>query len=169
MLANGWFLQLRAPSLVSRVRWAATLPGASELLPSGSGVQVRDYDIVSYYRRQWKSGLGPTRTQFNLWWRGTPAHPELVEGRGNLDEAGHTSTNRRCYGRRDCHATLAMTKWVRVRVWARRLRRLVIRLERSVAIQWPKDKVVGAIASASASAFLRRESNLAGISLTGRR
>ena len=25
-------------------------------------------------------------------------HPELVEGRGNLDEAEHTSANRRCYG-----------------------------------------------------------------------
>ena len=24
-------------------------------------------------------------------------HPELVEGRGNLDEVEHTSANRRCY------------------------------------------------------------------------
>ena len=39
-----------------------------------------------------------TRARFNLSLRGVPAHPEFVEGRGNLDEAGHTSTNRGCYG-----------------------------------------------------------------------
>ena len=38
------------------------------------------------------------RTRLNLSLRGSSAHPELVEGRGNLDEAEHTSTNRRCYG-----------------------------------------------------------------------
>ena len=30
--------------------------------------------------------------------RGAPAHPEPVEGRGNLDVVGHTSANRCCYG-----------------------------------------------------------------------
>ena len=39
-----------------------------------------------------------TRTRFNLSLRGAPGHPELVEGRDNLDEAEHASTNRRCYG-----------------------------------------------------------------------
>ena len=34
----------------------------------------------------------------NLSLRGAPAHPEPVEGRGNLDEVEHTSANRRCYG-----------------------------------------------------------------------
>ena len=53
-----------------------------------------------------------TRTSFNLSLRRAPAHPELVEGRGNLDEAEHTSTNRRSNG--DGIATLAMTKWVRM-------------------------------------------------------
>ena len=37
-------------------------------------------------------------TLFNLSLRGASAHPELVEGRGNLDEAEQTATNRRCYG-----------------------------------------------------------------------
>ena len=37
-------------------------------------------------------------TFFNLSLRGAPAHPEPVEGRGNLDEVEHTSANRRCYG-----------------------------------------------------------------------
>ena len=31
---------------------------------------------------------------------GAPAHPELVEGRGNLDAAEHTSANHHCYGDR---------------------------------------------------------------------
>ena len=39
-----------------------------------------------------------TCTRFDLSLRGAPAHPELVEGRGNLVEVGHTSANRRCYG-----------------------------------------------------------------------
>ena len=39
-----------------------------------------------------------TRTRFNLSLRGAPAHPALVEGRSNLDEAEHTSTNRRSNG-----------------------------------------------------------------------
>ena len=43
---------------------------------------------------QW---LSITRTYYHLSLRGTPAHPELVEGRGNLDEVEHTSANRRCY------------------------------------------------------------------------
>ena len=41
-----------------------------------------------------------TRAHCSLSLRGAPAHPELVEGRGNLDElddAEHTSTNRRCH------------------------------------------------------------------------
>ena len=46
-------------------------------------------------------------------------HPELVEGRGNLDEAEHTSTNRRCCGDQIANPRIeygvAMTKWVRVR------------------------------------------------------
>ena len=58
------------------------------------------------------------RTRFNLSLRGSSAHPELVEGRDNLDEAEHMSANRRCYG--DEIATprikygVAMTKWVRM-------------------------------------------------------
>ena len=39
-----------------------------------------------------------THTHFDLSLRGAPAHPELVEERGNLVEVGHTSANRRCYG-----------------------------------------------------------------------
>ena len=39
-----------------------------------------------------------TLTRFILYLRGAPAHPELVEGCGNLDAAEHTSANRRCYG-----------------------------------------------------------------------
>ncbi len=34
---------------------------------------------------------------FNPSLRGAPAHPELAEGRGNLDEVEHTSVNRRWY------------------------------------------------------------------------
>ena len=30
--------------------------------------------------------------------RGSSAHPELVEGRGNLVEVEHTSANHHCYG-----------------------------------------------------------------------
>ena len=37
------------------------------------------------------------RAHSNLSLRGVPAHPELVEGRGSLDEVEHTSANRRCY------------------------------------------------------------------------
>ena len=36
----------------------------------------------------------------NLSLRGAPAHPELVEGRGNLVEVEHTSANRHCCGDR---------------------------------------------------------------------
>ena len=44
-------------------------------------------------------GYAPvTHTHFNLSLRGASAHPELVEGRGNLDEAEHMPANRRCYG-----------------------------------------------------------------------
>ena len=39
-----------------------------------------------------------TLTHFNLSLRGSSAHPEFVEGRGNLDEVEHTSANRRRYG-----------------------------------------------------------------------
>ena len=39
-----------------------------------------------------------TRPRFNLSSLGAPAHPELVEGRGNLDEVERTAANRRCYG-----------------------------------------------------------------------
>ena len=43
-------------------------------------------------------------------------HPELVEGGGNLDEAEHTATNRRCYGDEIANPRIeygvAMTKWV---------------------------------------------------------
>ena len=38
------------------------------------------------------------RTHFDLSLRGASGHPELVEGRGNLDEVEHTSAYRRCYG-----------------------------------------------------------------------
>jgi hypothetical protein len=38
-----------------------------------------------------------TRTHFNQSLRGAPAHPELAEGRGNLDEVVNTSANRLCY------------------------------------------------------------------------
>ena len=41
-------------------------------------------------------GEGEIRHPSSL--RGASAHPELVEGRGNLDEAEFTSTNRRYYG-----------------------------------------------------------------------
>ena len=34
----------------------------------------------------------------NLSLRGVPGHPELVEGRGNLDDLEHASANPRCYG-----------------------------------------------------------------------
>ena len=40
-------------------------------------------------------GEGEIRHPSSL--RGASAHPELVEGRGNLDEAEFTSTNRRYY------------------------------------------------------------------------
>ena len=43
-----------------------------------SDIQMSDGAIVRLRRRV-------TRTHFNLWLRGAPAHPELVEGRGNLD------------------------------------------------------------------------------------
>jgi hypothetical protein len=38
-----------------------------------------------------------TRTHFNQSLRGAPAHPELAEGRVNLDVVEHTLANRRCY------------------------------------------------------------------------
>ena len=37
-----------------------------------------------------------TRTHLNLSLREAPAHPELVEERGNLDAVERTSANRRC-------------------------------------------------------------------------
>ena len=43
-------------------------------------------------------GWRPLHTHFDLSLRAAPAHPELVEGRGNLDEVEHTSANRRRYG-----------------------------------------------------------------------
>jgi hypothetical protein len=43
-------------------------------------------------------GWRPLHTHFDLSLRAAPAHPELVEGRGNLDEVEHTWANRRCYG-----------------------------------------------------------------------
>ena len=44
-------------------------------------------------------GYAPvTHSHFNLSLRGASAHPELVQGRGNLDEVEHTLANRRCYG-----------------------------------------------------------------------
>ena len=43
-------------------------------------------------------GWRPLHTHFDLSLRTAPAHPELVEGRGNLDEVEHTSANRRRYG-----------------------------------------------------------------------
>ena len=39
-----------------------------------------------------------TWTHFNLSLRGASAHPELVEGRGNLDEFERTSATRRRKG-----------------------------------------------------------------------
>ena len=67
-----------------------------------------------------------TRTRFvNPNWpaviaRSTAAHGEPVEPRGNLDEAEHTSTNRRCYGDEIANPRIeyggAMTKRVRVRL-----------------------------------------------------
>ena len=35
-------------------------------------------------------------TGLNLSLRGAPAHPELIEGRGGLDEVEHTSANLHC-------------------------------------------------------------------------
>ncbi len=41
--------------------------------------------------------VGTHESQFNQSLRGAPAHPELAEGRGNLDEVVNTSANRLCY------------------------------------------------------------------------
>ena len=59
--------------------------------------------VMGYYNntgpRGWASSAVPLmRTHFTLSLPGEPAHPELVERRGNLDEVEHTSANRRCYG-----------------------------------------------------------------------
>ena len=52
-------------------------------------------DSRRQYRRQPGVGqIGPTAL---LSLRGAPGHPELVEGRGNLDEVERTSANRGCY------------------------------------------------------------------------
>ena len=51
--------------------------------------------------------------------RSAAAHGEPVEPRGNLDEAEHTSANRRCYGDEIANPRIeygvVMTKWVRMR------------------------------------------------------
>ena len=63
------------------------------------GLRVRGNSLLGGYidEPRW-SNRCLTRARFNLSLRGVPAHPELVEGRGNLDEAEHTSTNRGRYG-----------------------------------------------------------------------
>ena len=60
------------------------------------------------------------RSHFNLCLRGAPAHPELVEGRGNLDEVEHASANRRCYADEIATLRSQMTKWVRMRLFVAR-------------------------------------------------
>ncbi len=62
-------------------------------------LRVRGNSLLGGYidKPRW-SNRCLTRARFNLLLRGVPAHSELVEGRGNLDEAGHTSTNRGYYG-----------------------------------------------------------------------
>ena len=52
-------------------------------------------DSRRQYRRQ--PGVGQIGRTALLSLRGASGHPELVEGRGNLDEVERTSANRGCY------------------------------------------------------------------------